>query len=156
MWLVSQRSLHVYCIHFCVVASMADVIVRIFVHPGKPYSSRGGDDSDRQELLRQAEPVDYTADTVDPFEDYPTGGSINNDDILGRYQSQPLRGSSVGRYGGRTGAPPPKGIFDDVWCQHCVPHHSVWCLAAGLPVVLNKVHVNQDINLGHGISLDIM
>lgn len=79
------------------------------------YPSRGSEDSDRVELLRQTDPVDYTAETVDPFEDYTRGFSVNANDMGGRYQSEPARPSSAGRYAGRATVPPPKGIFDDVW-----------------------------------------
>ena len=64
-------------------------------------------ENDHTELLKNAEPVDYSGQTVDSMYN---AHSINHNDTVGRYQTQPQRGS--GRYGARPG--PPKGIFDDV------------------------------------------
>lgn len=73
---------------------------------------RSPDENDRTELLRQADPVDYTGDTTtDNLEDYINISHHNTTATTSYQQSQPPpRYSSVTR----TGHKPPRGIFDDV------------------------------------------
>ncbi|XP_071116644.1 G-protein coupled receptor-associated protein LMBRD2-like isoform X1 [Haliotis cracherodii] len=68
---------------------------------------RSPDDNDRTELLRQAEPIDYTDDRSDPLAEYTRSTAT---EPLG-YQSRPTpsRFSSS-----RPTSRPLKGIFDDV------------------------------------------
>ncbi|XP_033736886.1 G-protein coupled receptor-associated protein LMBRD2-like isoform X1 [Pecten maximus] len=69
---------------------------------------RSPDENDRTELLRQAEPIDYTGETTDVLDDWR-----GHDPTQQSYQSQPVGHSS--RFGTqRSFSRPPKGIFDDV------------------------------------------
>ena len=75
---------------------------------GRTYRPVPSDD--RTELLRQAEPIDYTAESGDLFDEYTRGLSINSpQEDSGRYQSTrpPTRFNQSSRT-------PPKDIFDDV------------------------------------------
>eukprot|EP00106_Octopus_bimaculoides_P018897 XP_014786339.1 PREDICTED: LMBR1 domain-containing protein 2-like [Octopus bimaculoides] len=80
--------------------------------PRRGKIPRSPDENDRTELLRQADPVDYTGDTTtDNLEDYINISHHNTTAATGYQQSQPPpRYSSVTR----TGHKPPRGIFDDV------------------------------------------
>ena len=73
---------------------------------GKQTVARSPDDNDKTGLLREAEPMDYTAELEE--EEY------NTDRISQGYQS--TRPGTTSRYGSaRSSRPaPPKGIFDDV------------------------------------------
>ncbi|XP_061191902.1 G-protein coupled receptor-associated protein LMBRD2-like [Saccostrea echinata] len=66
--------------------------------------ARSPDDNDKTELLKEAEPIDYTGElpsTTDPFSDFSQG-----------YQrTSSLRSS---RFSSKTSSAPPRGIFDDV------------------------------------------
>ncbi|XP_021377024.1 LMBR1 domain-containing protein 2-like isoform X6 [Mizuhopecten yessoensis] len=69
---------------------------------------RSPDENDRTELLRQAEPIDYTGETTDVLDDWR-----GNNQTHQSYQSQAAGHSS--RFGSqRSFSRPPKGIFDDV------------------------------------------
>ncbi|KAK7100923.1 G-protein coupled receptor-associated protein LMBRD2-like [Littorina saxatilis] len=71
--------------------------------------ARSPDESDRTELLRQVEPVDYTEDRADMLADYTRSLNTRPSGLQG-YQGQ---GS---RFGSSRPAPskPPRGIFDDI------------------------------------------
>ena len=77
---------------------------------GGQTSARSPTENDRTELLKQAEPIDYTGDNKDTFEDFTGGLSINNRED--GYHSN--RGGGRGYSSTRTASKPPKGIFDDV------------------------------------------
>ncbi|GAB1603134.1 LMBR1 domain-containing protein 2-like [Argonauta hians] len=80
--------------------------------PRRGKIPRSPDENDRTELLRQAEPVDYTGDVAtETLEDYIHISQLNTNAPTSYQQSQPpSRYSSVAR----TGHKPPRGIFDDV------------------------------------------
>lgn len=66
--------------------------------------ARSPDENDRTELLKEAEPVDYTGQVTD-------GPDLMSD----RYQPSSGYQSQVGRYGAaRSASRPPRGIFDDI------------------------------------------
>ena len=88
-------------------------------------------ESDRTELLRQVEPVDYTAETdailADLTLNHGAADALDGRGFSGRgYDGRGYDGRSYGdryqatsgRYEGATGSrgrvPPPTGIFDDV------------------------------------------
>lgn len=74
---------------------------------GKYVPVKRREENDRMELLQQAEPIDFTPDNNESYEDftnsYTTYGGTNN------YQSQPR----TSRFGGAPKGP-PRGIFDDI------------------------------------------
>ncbi|XP_064604856.1 G-protein coupled receptor-associated protein LMBRD2-like [Liolophura sinensis] len=71
--------------------------------PGRHKVARSPDENDRTELLKEAEPVDYTGQVTD-----------SPDLMSERYQPSGYR-SQVGRYGAaRSASRPPRGIFDDI------------------------------------------
>ena len=71
---------------------------------GRQTVARSPDENDKIGLLREAEPVDYTAELVE--EEY------NTDRVTQGYQSS-RPGTTNTRYGSSR-ARPLKGIFDDV------------------------------------------
>ena len=72
----------------------------------KQSVARSPDESDRTELLRQVEPIDYTEDRADLLADYTRSLGTR-----GGYQAQ-----GASRFGSSRPAPskPPRGIFDDI------------------------------------------
>lgn len=70
--------------------------------------ARSPDESDRTELLRQVEPIDYTEDRADALADYTR--SLGSRPSSQGYQAQ---GSRFGASRSAT-TKPPRGIFDDV------------------------------------------
>lgn len=71
--------------------------------------ARSPQENDRTELLRQAEPLDYTADNRDMFEGVPQLEGVDYDTSARGYQNQCSAATSRGRSTG-----PPRNIFDDV------------------------------------------
>ena len=78
--------------------------------PGKLYAKRAQEPgSDRLELLRTAEPIDYNPEMSDPFHEEtnsswePSGG---------RYQASRPTNNRFGST--RPNIPPPRNIFDDI------------------------------------------
>ena len=66
--------------------------------------ARSPDENDKTELLKEAEPIDYTGEL---------SGSTEADFSQGYQRSSTLR--SAGRFSSRTSnSAPPRGIFDDV------------------------------------------
>ena len=82
--------------------------------PGR-YGGRSPQETDRLELLRSAEPVDYTGEET-ILEDF--ANASRNDYTSeggGGYQNQSARGSNRFNPTETRGTkPPPRGIFDDV------------------------------------------
>ena len=70
--------------------------------------ARSPDESDRTELLRQVEPIDYTEDRADLLADYTR--SLNTRSGSQGYQAQGSRFSSSRPAPSK----PPRGIFDDI------------------------------------------
>jgi hypothetical protein len=80
---------------------------------GPSAIAKSPSDNDQTELLKNAEPVDYTGQNVDTFSDLSSRNfDIGHTDTSGRYQTQ-TRSTQSGRFGTKqTG--PPRDIFDDV------------------------------------------
>ncbi|KAK3090610.1 hypothetical protein FSP39_013128 [Pinctada imbricata] len=77
---------------------------------GRYTVPRSPDESDTTELLKEAEPIDYTGETTDPLDDY---SRIDSDQRS--YQSSVPHSSRFGSTSTpRSFSKPPKGIFDDV------------------------------------------
>lgn len=64
--------------------------------------ARSPDENDKTELLKEAEPIDYTGEL---------SGTADTDFSQGYQRSSTLRSN---RFGSRTSNAPPRGIFDDV------------------------------------------
>jgi len=80
---------------------------------GPSTIAKSPSDNDETELLKNAEPVDYTGQNVDSFSDLNTRNYNTNDDSTsGRYQTQTGL-SKTGRFAAKPSGP-PRDIFDDV------------------------------------------
>lgn len=69
----------------------------------KETVARSPDENDKTELLKEAEPIDYTGEL---------SSAADTDFSQGYQRSSTLRSN---RFGSRTSNAPPRGIFDDVW-----------------------------------------
>ena len=73
---------------------------------GRHSAPRRREESDRMELLQQAEPIDFTPEGNENFEDFTNAYTTYG----GTGQSQPRRSNNFGS----VNKGPPKGIFDDI------------------------------------------
>ena len=73
---------------------------------GRHSAPRRREESDRMELLQQAEPIDFTPEGNENFEDFTNAYTTYG----GTGLSQPRRSNNFGS----VNKGPPKGIFDDI------------------------------------------
>ena len=73
--------------------------------------ARSPQENDRTELLKEAEPIDYTAGNRDAFEGVPPVQGVDYNTSSRGYQNQR---STTAAPRGRVVGQPPRNIFDDV------------------------------------------